>query len=321
MAVFSEIQTLDSPSGATLALRHAPARGKPRGILLLSHGLSEHSARYGAFSARMADEAFHVYAHDHRGHGHTTARDAPRGQFAPKNGVDRVLEDMRAVRDLAIDRHPGLPVVLFGHSMGGLLALAYAEARPGDIDALAVWNSNLEPGLAGRVAQVVLAAERMLKGSDVPSSILPRLTFGAWGKRIAGARTPFDWLSHDPAAVDAYIADPLCGFDVNVSMWLDIFAVTFADASAEGLGRLPKSLPIHLVGGGQDPATENGKATRAFAARLEKSRLEDVTTIVYPGMRHETLNEIAPLRDPAVDAFAGWCRRVAETKRRSPEAA
>lgn len=321
MAVFSEVQTLNSPSGATLALRHAPARGKPRGILLLSHGLAEHSARYGAFATRMADEAFHVYAHDHRGHGHTTARDAPRGQFAPKNGVERVLEDMRAVRDLAVGRHPGLPVVLFGHSMGGLLALAYAEARPGDIDALAVWNSNLEPGLAGRVAQVVLAAERMLKGSDVPSGILPRLTFGAWGKRIAGARTPFDWLSHDAAAVDAYIADPLCGFDVNVSMWLDIFAVTFADASAEGLGRLPKSLPIHLVGGGEDPATENGKATRAFAERLEKSRLEDVTTIVYPGMRHETLNEIAPLRDPAVDAFAGWCRRVAETKRRSLEAA
>ena len=319
--MFSEVQTLDSPSGATLALRHAPARGKPRGILLLSHGLAEHSARYGAFAARMAGEAFHVYAHDHRGHGHTTARDAPRGQFAPKNGVERVLEDMRAVRDLAIGRHPGLPVVLFGHSMGGLLALAYAEARPGDIDALAVWNSNLEPGLAGRVAQVVLAAERMLKGSDVPSGILPRLTFGAWGKRIAGARTSFDWLSHDAAAVDAYIADPLCGFDVNVSMWLDIFAVTFADASAEGLGRLPRSLPIHLVGGAEDPATENGKATRAFAARLEKSRLEDVTTTVYPGMRHETLNEIPPLRDPAVDAFSGWCRRVAETKRRSPEAA
>ncbi|MFT4158765.1 alpha/beta fold hydrolase [Shinella sp.] len=319
--MFSEVRTLKSPSGATLALRHEPARGEAHGILLLSHGLAEHSARYAPFAGRMAGEGFHVYAHDHRGHGRTTAPDAPRGQFAPQNGIGRVVEDMRAVRDLAVGAHPGLPVVLFGHSMGGLLALAFAEAHPADIDALAVWNSNLEPGAAGRLAQAILMAERMLKGSDVPSGLLPRLTFGAWGKAIAGRRTEFDWLSHEPAEVDAYIADPLCGFDVNVSIWIDIFAVTYADASAEGLARLPKALPIHLVGGEEDPATDHGRTTRAFAGRLKKSRLEDVTAIVYRGMRHETLNESPALRDPAIDAFAGWCRRVVEERRRLPEKA
>ena len=319
--MFSEAETLKSPSGAALALRHEPARGEARGILLLSHGLAEHSARYAGVAARVAGEGFHVYAHDHRGHGHTTAPDAPRGQFAQKNGIQRVVEDMRAVRDLAVSRHPGLPVTLFGHSMGGLLALAFAQAHPADIDALAIWNSNLEPGPAGRLAQVVLAAERMLKGSDVPSGILPKLTFGAWGKSIAGRRTDFDWLSHDPAQVDAYVADPLCGFDVNVSMWIDIFAITFADASAEGIARLPKALPIHLVGGDEDPATDCGRATLAFSERLKKSRLEDVTTTVYRGMRHETLNESPALRDPAIDAFAGWCRRVIEERRRLPEQA
>lgn len=317
--MFSQIETQKSPSGAALALRHEPARGEARGILLVSHGLAEHSARYGPFAARMAPEGFHVYAHDHRGHGHTTAPDAPRGQFAPRDGIPRVIEDMRAVRDLATSRHPGLPIVQFGHSMGGLMALAFAEAHPADIDALAVWNSNLAPGPAGRLAQVLLAAERMLKGSDVPSGLLPKLTFAAWGKAIAGRRTEFDWLSHDETQVDAYIADPLCGFDVNVSMWIDIFAVTFADASAEGIARLPKALPIYLVGGEEDPATDRGRATRAFSERLKKSRLEDVTTIVYRGMRHETLNESPALRDPAIDAFAGWCRRVVEERRRRPE--
>jgi alpha-beta hydrolase superfamily lysophospholipase len=317
--VFSEAGTLKSPSGATLALRYEAARGEACGILLVSHGLAEHSARYARFAAHMASHGFHVYAHDHRGHGFTTAPDAPLGQFAPNHGVSRVIADMRAVRDHAVSRHPGLPLVLFGHSMGGLFALAFAEAHPGDIDALAVWNSNLEPGPAGRLAQAVLAAERMLKGSDVPSSVLPRLTFDAWGKSIAGRRTAFDWLSHDTAEVGAYVADPLCGFDVNVSMWIDIFAVTFADASAAGLARLPKRLPIHLVGGAEDPATNLGSATLAFAERLKKSRLEDVTTIIYPGMRHETLNESPALRDPAIDAFAGWCRRVAGERPRTPE--
>ncbi|WP_411032661.1 alpha/beta fold hydrolase [Shinella sp. BYT-45] len=317
--MFSEVETLKSPSGAMLALRHEPAPGEARGVLLLSHGLAEHSARYGDFAARIAAEGFAVYAHDHRGHGFTTAPDAPRGQFAARNGIERVLEDMRAVRAFAAGRHPGLPVVLFGHSMGGLLALAFAEAYPADIDALAVWNSNLEPGLAGRLAQVLLAAERMLKGSDVPSSLLPRLTFGAWGRSIADRRTAFDWLSHDPAQVDAYIADPLCGFDVNVSMWIDIFAVTFAGASGKGIARLPKGLPVHLAGGDEDPATDRGRAVLAFAERLKKSRLEEVDAIVYRGMRHETLNESPALRDPAIDAFAGWLRRVAAKRRRIPE--
>ena len=317
--MFSEAETLKSASGARLALRYEAARGEARGILLLSHGLAEHSARYATFAARMADDGFHVYAHDHRGHGFTTAPDAPRGQFAPRGGIPCVITDMRAVRDHAVGQHPNLPVVLFGHSMGGLLALAFAEAHPADIDALAVWNSNLEPGFAGRIAQAVLAAERMLKGSDVPSGVLPRLTFSAWGKSITGRRTEFDWLSHEAAEVDAYMADPLCGFDVNVSMWIDIFAVTFADASAEGIARLPKRLPIQLVGGDEDPATDRGRATLAFAARLKKSHLEDVTTTVYRGMRHETLNESPALRDPAIDAFAGWCRRVVEERRRIPE--
>lgn len=317
--MFSQWQALAGAGGASLALRHEPARGAERGILLISHGLAEHSARYARLAERMAGEGFQVYAHDHRGHGFTTAPDAPRGQFAPRGGIARVVEDMRAVRAHAAGRHPGLPVVQFGHSMGGLMALAFAEAHPAEIDALAVWNSNLAPGPAGRTAQVLLAVERMFKGSDVPSALLPRLTFAAWGKAIAGHRTPFDWLSHDAAEVDAYIADPLCGFDVNVSMWIDIFAVTFANVSAQGLARLPRRLPIHLVGGEEDPATDFGRATRALAARLKKSRLEDVTAIVYRGMRHETLNEVPALRDPAIDAFAGWCRRVVEKGRRPAE--
>jgi alpha-beta hydrolase superfamily lysophospholipase len=314
---FAETFRLPSPSGASLACHHAPAVGGPRGILLLSHGLAEHSRRYGSFAEKLAADGFHVYAHDHRGHGETTAPDAPLGQFAARNGVETVLTDMRAVRDLAVSRHPGLPVILFGHSMGGLFALAFAEAHPAEIDALAVWNSNLDPGLSGRAAQAILAAERMFKGSDVPSGILPKLTFGPWGKSIANRRTDFDWLSHDAAEVDAYVADPLCGFDVNVTMWIDIFTVTFSGGGKAGLARLPKALPVHLVGGDKDPATDFGRATRTLSRRLHESGLRDVTTVVYPGMRHETLNEVRSLRDPAIDAFAGWCRRVADSTGRS----
>ncbi|MCD2181744.1 alpha/beta fold hydrolase [Rhizobium sp. GN54] len=313
--MFSEMPPLQSPTGARLALRHATASVAPLGIVLVSHGLAEHSGRYGAFAGHLAAAGFHVYAHDHRGHGRTTAPDAPLGRFATRDGHRIAVEDMLAVRQMAAGRHPGLPVIQFGHSMGGLLALSFAEAHPGKIDALAVWNSNLAPGLAGRAAQAILRAERMLKGSDVPSALLPQLTFGAWAKTIPDRRTDFDWLSHDEAEVARYVADPLCGFDASVSLWRDIFAMTYEAASPTRIDRLPRALPVHLVGGDEDPATDFGRAVAWMARRLKKRGLADVTGVVYRGLRHETLLERQDLREGPLEDFCRWCQRVARQNR------
>ncbi|ANM11450.1 MULTISPECIES: alpha/beta fold hydrolase [unclassified Rhizobium] len=298
--MFSETQRLAAP-GVSLAYHHAEAAGPARGILLISHGLAEHSKRYRAFAEAMAARGYHVYAHDHRGHGETTAPDAPIGCFARRDGVEKVIGDVLAMRAHALSRHPGLPVILFGHSMGGLIALNAAVTAPSDFDAVAVWNSNFAVGLAGRAAQAILLAERMLKGSDVPSGLLPKLTFAAWGKSIPAHRTEFDWLSRRPDEVDKYIADPLCGFDASVSLWLDLFELTFRAPQKLHLDRLPRDLPIHLVGGGEDPATERGKAVLWLSNHLKASGFSRISTEIYQDMRHETLN------DAATAAFADWC--------------
>ncbi|PDT05640.1 alpha/beta hydrolase [Rhizobium chutanense] len=308
--MFSETQRLAVP-GASLAYHHAEAAGPPRGILLISHGLAEHSKRYRRFAETMASRGYHVYAHDHRGHGETTAPDAPIGRFARRDGVEKVIGDVLAVRNYAASRHPGLPVILFGHSMGGLIALNAAITAPADFDAVAVWNSNFAVGLAGRAAQAILLAERMLKGSDVPSSLLPKLTFGAWGKSISGHRTEFDWLSHLPDEVDKYVADPLCGFDASVSLWLDLFELTFRAPQKAHLDRLPHDMPIHLVGGGEDPATERGKAILWLSNHLKAQGFSRISTEIYQDMRHETLNEIGA--EAAIAAFADWCDEAVAT--------
>jgi alpha-beta hydrolase superfamily lysophospholipase len=302
--MFSEMIRRDN-AGASLACHHQPAEGPARAILMISHGLAEHSRRYISFAEAMAARGYHVYAHDHRGHGESEAADAPLGRFARRNGIGHVVGDIAAVRDYATARHPGLPVILLGHSMGGLIALNAAEDLTGRFAALAVWNSNFAVGLSGRAAQAILLAERALKGSDVPSDMLPRLTFAAWGKSIPDHRTTFDWLSRDPAEVDAYIADPLCGFDASVSLWLDLFALTFRGIKKEQLDRLPKDMPIHLVGGDQDPATNKGKAVLWLSKRLKGMSFSRISTVIYQDMRHETLNEIGA--ETAVADFANWC--------------
>lgn len=305
---FETATDLPSPTGATLSLRHAPAEGKARAVVLLLHGLAEHAGRYGHFAAFLAARGFDVYAHDHRGHGGTRAPDAPPGRFAWKDGVRLVLEDVIAVRDFAAGRHPGLPVILFGHSLGGMIALATAEAYPDAFDALAVWNADLNPGLAGQAGALLLKAERFLKGSDVPSAFGPRFTFDTWAKSVPDARTPFDWLSRDSRQVRAYIDDPLCGFDASVSMWLDVLALAGHGGSVAALSRLPKALPVSLVGGGHDPATRNGQAMEWLAGRMKALGMSAVTLLIFDEMRHETLNEIGNV--DAMKAFAAWADGV-----------
>ena len=302
--MFATPTTLTSTTGAALALRRQPAVGRRRAILQICHGLGEYSGRYRPFAEFMADRGFEVYAHDHRGHGLTKAPDAVQGRFAEKGGVDTVIADVAAVTDHAKAEHPGLPVLLFGHSMGGLIALNTALTHPRSYQALAVWNSNFAVGVMGRVAQLVLKSERALKGSDVPSAILPRLTFETWGRSMPNYKSQADWLSRDRAEVEAYEADPLCGFDISISLWLDVFALSFRGTEPSLLAGVPKKLPIHLVGGGQDPATDRAKAIGWLSHRLASAGFSRVSKTIYPEMRHETLNEIG--RDDAMAEFAGW---------------
>ncbi|RUU28497.1 alpha/beta hydrolase [Mesorhizobium sp. M6A.T.Ce.TU.016.01.1.1] len=301
---FSQQRVLRSPTGAELNLYLKRAEGRPRAVVQINHGLAEHAARYVRFATFLGERGFHVYAHDHRGHGATKAPDAPLGQFAQSDGGAKVIADVAAVHDLIADDHPGLPVIVFGHSMGGLVALTFMLHHSNRLHAAAIWNANFSAGLAGRAAQAILAWEKFRLGSDMPSRMLPRLTFQAWGKAVPDHRTPFDWLSRDPAEVEKYIADPLCGWDASVSMWRDLFGFVFDGADDANFSGVRKTLPICLVGGEKDPATAGGKAVNHLAGRLHRMGFSNLVSTVYAETRHESLNEVN--RDIIMDDFAAW---------------
>ncbi|WP_245419434.1 alpha/beta fold hydrolase [Phyllobacterium salinisoli] len=313
---FQTAEHFTSPTGAAISLRHAVARGKPRAAIQINHGLAEHSARYIGFAKRLAAAGFHVYAHDHRGHGETTAPDAPRGMFSVRGGAAKVLADVAAVNTHIHRVHSDLPIVIFGHSMGGLITLSHILRHPETVDAAAIWNANFSAGAAGRLAQLILKAERMLLGSDVPSHILPKLTFRAWGRGIPNRRTDFDWLSRDPTEVDAYIADSHCGWDASVGMWLDVFDFVFYGARDGNFAKVRRDMPLHLVGGEKDPATDNGKAVAALVQRMQAMGFRNVTERIYPETRHESLNEIN--RDAITDDFIAWLNKIVEQSPRYP---
>ena len=159
----------------------------------------------------------------------------------------KVLADIGAVGDLIAAETPGLPVILFGHSGRADRGVIASSGTP-----TAGRSRDLErqllAGPTGRAALGILAWERIRLGSDVPSRLLPRLTFRAWARQIPHRRTEFDWLSRDAAEVDAYIADPLCGWDASVSLWQDLFGLIFAGVDDR---TLPPCAAISFQPGGR----------------------------------------------------------------------
>lgn len=313
---FDQQIMLASPTGAALNLYVRRAAGRARAVVQINHGLAEHAARYARFADFLSERGFCVYAHDHRGHGHTRAPDAPVGRFGTPQGEEKVLADIAAVHDLIAKDDPGLPVILFGHSMGGLIGLNFLLRHAGRVHAATIWNANFSAGPGGRAALAILAWERFRLGSDVPSRLLPRLTFRAWGKAVPGHRTPFDWLSRDEAEVDRYIADPLCGWDASVSMWRDVFGFIFAGADDRNFSAMRKDLPLLLVGGERDPATGDGKAVAHLAARMKRMGFSNLVSRIYPETRHESLNELN--RNIIMADFAEWAGSTLRERHTGP---
>lgn len=305
---FSQQRVVASPTGAGLNLFVRHAEGRPRAVVQINHGLAEHAARYARFADFLAQRGFHVYVHDHRGHGATKAPDAPLGRFADKDGPAKVIADVDAIHDVIASECPNRPVILFGHSMGASVALNYLLGHSPRVHAAAIWNGNFSQGLLGQLALGILAWERMRLGSDVPSRLLPKLTFQAWGKAVPDNRTLFDWLSRDEAEVAKYIADPLCGWDASVSMWRDVVGMALNGGKDAGFAGIRRGLPVNIVGGERDPASDYGKGITHLAGRMRAMGFSNLVSKVYADTRHESLNEVN--RDIIMDDFATWADGV-----------
>jgi alpha-beta hydrolase superfamily lysophospholipase len=129
--------------------------------------------------------------------------------------------------------------------------------------------------------------------------------------RVAGEepRTPFDWLSRDPAQVDAYMADPLCGFSRKPNSADSFVRVSARLRDPAEIAKIRKDLPIYIFVGDQDPINEHLALLKPLVDRYREAGIDDLTVKVYPGGRHEMLNEIN--RDEVVADLIAWLKRVA----------
>ncbi|MCL2544926.1 MAG: lysophospholipase [Clostridia bacterium] len=274
--------------GTSLHVR-AWAPEAPRAVIQIAHGMAEHGGRYGDFAAAIALAGIAVYAADHAGHG-KSATPEKYGHFYAKNGWRQAVEDLHAVRASIEERHPGVPLVLLGHSMGSLMARSYIT-RHGEGLGGVILSGTGGPNPLLPVGKLLAAIEMRRLPAYRPSLLIDKLVFGAYSKPFAPARTPFDWLSRDPGQVDAYIADPACGFPFTAAGYRDVFA-GLSEIQAKGWAAgVPAGLPVLIISGERDPVGGMGKGVRWVEKALRGAGVRDVTCALYPEARHELLNE------------------------------
>ena len=261
--------------------------GTPAGVVQIAHGLAEHGNRYARFAKALNAAGFVVHAVDHRGHGRTAQ--GRLGDFGPA-GFDGLIADMAQYGAALRARHETLPLFLFGHSMGSFAAQAAI------VDHGSTWSGVV---LSGSTAMDVLAAGMANAPADAPSGLA---AFNAGFEH----RTGYEWLSRDPAEVDAYVADPWCGWDIPDGVIPALFAPAARLADPAVLATIRRDLPILIASGDADPLAGGGALLQLLGQRYREAGIADVGVTLYPAGRHELLNETN--RDQVTGDIVAWLR-------------
>ena len=275
-------------------------------VVQIFHGLGEHAARYGRFADAATAAGYAVCAHDHRGHG---PQAETIGNFAPHDGWRLLVDDARLVFEALEARFPGRPILLLGHSMGSFIAQSYTMRFGGDLRALILSGSTRPNRVLARVGGWLARFESWRLGKTGRSALLDKLGFGAFNKPFEPARTEMDWLSRDPAEVDKYVSDPLCGGPYTAGLWRDLFVGLLEVSDRKRLQRIPRELPILITGGADDPVG-GADGMRQLIRSYEAIGHDRVSLRVYAEGRHEMLNEIN--RDEFTSDLLAWTARQAD---------
>ena len=291
-----------SDDGRQIDLRLWRAPGSPRAVLQLLHGLSEHVERYARFAEACNAQGIAVAGHNHRGHG-PQPEDGQPGHFADRDGRQRVLDDIECCHREIVHQFPDVPVVLLGHSMGSYFAQHFVVERRPSLAAIILSGSTSPNRTEVRTARLVGRLMQWIRGARADSQLFDRLLFGKYNKQFAPCRTAFDWLSRDTQEVDLYVADPLCGRPASYGLWLDLFDTLLAVSEESALRRFPDALPMLISGGERDPVGGD-HALRQLAAKYKAAGQQSVSVKIYPGGRHEMLNETN--RNSVTADWLGW---------------
>lgn len=279
--------------------------GKPRAVLQIVHGIAEHTGRYEEFANYMASQGFLVVAQDHMGHGGSIPDDGTPGYF--EGGWFKAVADVQRLFSYTRMEQPDLPYILLGHSMGSFVVRTMMIKYPkSDVSGVILSGT---AWMHRGIINTGLATARLLcktEGEKKSGKMINAMLFGGYNRRVEHKRTAFDWLSRDNRMVDAYIADPLCGFPITAGLARDMLTGLRFIQELENLAKMRKDMPVMFISGGDDPVGGYGEGVTRAWKEFRKVGVEQADIRLYPLCRHELLNEIN--REEVYGHILDWMR-------------
>ena len=288
-ANFRKIGMKSAADGLQIGVMTCEPEERARGVVQLVHGMCEHKERYAGFMEFLAGNGFASVIHDHRGHGESVGTAADLGHFM-EGGWNALVEDVKEVTQLVRRTYPGLPVVLFGHSMGSLAVRACVRRGDEVYAALVVCGSpSLNPGVG--VAKALGKAFAAVAGDRHRPALLENLVFGSFNRRFRDENSAHAWVCSDPEVVRRYDADPLCNFRFTLNGFIGLISLMQNAYDLRGWTPGNPRMPVLFISGEEDPCMLSRRKFLEAAETMRKAGYRDVETVLYPGMRHEILNE------------------------------
>lgn len=285
--------TFDSRDGQTKlhTVRWVP-EGKVRCVLQIVHGMAEYVERYEEFAQYMAERGILVTGEDHLGHGKSVPEGGTYGYFCKQDAATVVVRDIHRLKKMTQEEYPGVPYVIFGHSMGSFMLRNYMYRYGTGIQGAILGGTGYTPFWAATCAGAAAKVLGILTGEKSVSHLLNKVAFGSYNKRVKQPKTAYDWLAADEAVVEKYLQDPYCGFIFTVNGFRTLFELLKRAHTPENMQKIPKELPVFLVAGEEDPVGDYGEGVkRIYRDYTDSLGMKNVTLKLYTGDRHEILNE------------------------------
>lgn len=276
--------------GLKLSLIYAEPTSAPKGIVQIAHGMCEHKERYIPLMEFLCQNGYAVVCSDHRGHGASVKSPEDLG-YMGKGGWLAMVDDLKEVTLWAKNKWPGIPLTLFGHSMGSMVVRSYAKRYDSQIDSLIVCGCPSDnPAKDAGILLAKLIGK--IKGWHYRPQILQKMSFGAYNKPFEKEGWAAGWVCSDPDILKAYHSDPLCQYIFTADGFLNLLLL-MKDCYSTDWKTLRSGLPVHFISGANDPCRVNDKALQNAVQAMKDRGYENVSLKVYPGLRHEIHNETA----------------------------
>lgn len=281
--------------------------GEVLAVLQITHGMMEHIDRYDQFAAWMAELGIAVVGHDHRGHGKTGAV-TDLSFFGESKGNVYLVQDLLRVTKMMKREYPDVPHILMGHSMGSFITRRYLTIHGKQLDGAILMGTGGQPLALAVLGKMAAGLIGLVKGKRYQSPLLRQMVLGSYNKAFKPNRTVCDWLSRDEDMVDAYLQDPYCGVSFTCQAYVDFFHILIDLGMKRQFHNIPKELPLLVISGADDPVGDFGKGVEKVYDQLVDLGMEAVAIRLYPGARHEILNEIN--REEVFEDIFYWIKDV-----------